>query len=42
MGFLRAVPRDVLEVHSAAVKSKITAYSSRKTQVCREADQFML
>jgi DNA-binding response OmpR family regulator len=42
LGFLRAVPRDVVEVHSAAVKSKSTESPSQKTQACREEAQFML
>lgn len=42
MGFLRAGPRDVVEVHSAALKSKINASPSPKTQASREEAQFML
>lgn len=42
MGFLRAVPRDVVEVHSVALKSKTNASPSQKNQAFREEAQFML
>ena len=42
LGFLRAMPRDLVDVHSAALKSKAAVSPSQKIQACREEAQFML
>jgi len=42
MGFLKAVPRDAVDVHIAALKNKSTACPPKKTQAYREEAHFML
>ncbi len=42
LGFLKAVPRDLVEIHSAAIKDRAASLPDQKAQACREEAQFIL